>query len=74
MIIWSKVPSHVTVEGNNEADRLASVGLPSCPPYPAPHKEAMLLCSPLPCHHASILKLNYTHLQHRKRLSELIFL
>ena len=24
-IIWIKVPSHLRVEGNNEADRLASV-------------------------------------------------
>ena len=51
-LVWIKVPSHVTVEGNNEADRLASVGLHSHPLYPfncTPHKkEATQFCTPPP--------------------------
>ena len=49
--VWIKVPSHVTVEGNNEADRLASIGLHSHPLYPfnpAPHKEATHFGTPPP--------------------------
>ena len=40
-----KVPSHLTIKGNNEADRLATVGLHAHPLYPfrqTPHKEAMV--------------------------------
>ena len=33
-ILWIKVPSHVTIEGNNETDRLASVGRHAHPLYP----------------------------------------
>ena len=51
-IVWIKVPSHVTVEGNDEADRLAAVGVHSHPLYPfnpTPHiKEATRLCTPPP--------------------------
>ena len=51
-LVWIKVPSHITVEGNNEADRLASVGLHSHPLYPfnpTPHKkEATQFCTPPP--------------------------
>eukprot|EP00670_Eutreptiella_braarudii_P017476 CAMPEP_0174349448 /NCGR_PEP_ID=MMETSP0811_2-20130205/6181_1 /TAXON_ID=73025 ORGANISM="Eutreptiella gymnastica-like, Strain CCMP1594" /NCGR_SAMPLE_ID=MMETSP0811_2 /ASSEMBLY_ACC=CAM_ASM_000667 /LENGTH=305 /DNA_ID=CAMNT_0015476833 /DNA_START=215 /DNA_END=1132 /DNA_ORIENTATION=+ len=50
-LVWIKVPSHVTVEGNNEADRLASVGLHVHPLYPfsnTPHKEAFVPCTPQP--------------------------
>ena len=51
-LVWIKVPSHVTVEGNNEADRLASVGLHSHPLYPfnpTPHKnEATQFGTPPP--------------------------
>ena len=41
----------MTVEGNNEADRLAAVGLHSHPlnPYnPTPHKETAQYCTPPP--------------------------
>lgn len=34
-IHWVKVPSHVTIEGNNEADRLAEEGRMSHPRLPA---------------------------------------
>ena len=34
---WVKVPSHVTVEGNNEADRLADLGRLSSPLHPILH-------------------------------------
>ena len=37
MLKWIKVPSHVTVEGNNEADRLAALGLRSHLLYPLQH-------------------------------------
>ena len=50
-LVWIKFPSHVTVDGNNEADRLASVGLHSHPLYPfnpTPHKEATQFCTPPP--------------------------
>ena len=50
-LVWIKVPSHVTVEGNNEADRLASVGLHMHPLYPFSntlHKEAVVPCTPQP--------------------------
>ena len=39
------MPSHVTVDGNNEADRLASVGLHTHPPHPfsnTSHKEGYM--------------------------------
>ena len=36
-IKWVKVPSHVTVEGNNEADRLADLGRLSSPLHPILH-------------------------------------
>ena len=48
-VIRIKVPSYVTVEGNTEADRRASVGLHSHPLYPfchTPHKEAIVPCAP----------------------------
>ena len=36
-IKWVKVPSHVTVEGNNEGDRLADLGRLSSPLHPILH-------------------------------------
>ena len=50
-IIWIKVPSHVTIEGNDEADSLAAVGLHAHPVHPfhqTPRKEAMLTKPPPP--------------------------
>ena len=50
-LVCIKVPSHVTMEGNNEADRLASFGLHSHPLYPfnpTPHKETAQFCTPSP--------------------------
>ena len=46
---WVKVPSHVTVEGNNEADRLAEQGRMTHPKFPKPHTPArplLSLCTP----------------------------
>ena len=40
-IHWIKVPSHVTIEGNNEADRLAEQGRHMHPRFPhPPHPRA----------------------------------
>ena len=50
-ILWIKVPSHVTITGNNEADRLTKIGLHAHPLYPfhqTPHKEATVASTPLP--------------------------
>ena len=54
-VLWVKVPSHVTVEGTNEVDRIASVSLQMHPLYPfmypfsnKPHKEAFATCTPPP--------------------------
>ena len=41
-IKWVKVPSHVTVEGNNEADRLADLGRLSSPLHPILHTPSTL--------------------------------
>ena len=40
---WVKVPSHVTVEGNNEADRLADQGRQLHPRFPHPRTPSLLL-------------------------------
>ena len=39
-----KVPSHVTIEGNNEADRLADQGRQLYPRYPHPRTPQLQLC------------------------------
>ena len=41
---WIKVPSHVTIEGNNEADRLADQGRQLHPRYPHPRTPQLQLC------------------------------
>ena len=41
---WIKVPSHVTIEGNNEADRLADQGRQLHPRYPHPSTPQLQLC------------------------------
>ena len=41
---WIKVPSHVTIEGNNEADRLAHQGRQLHPRYPHPRTPQLQLC------------------------------
>ena len=40
---WVKVPSHVTVEGNNEADHLADEGKQPHPRFPHPRTPLLLL-------------------------------
>ena len=40
---WVKVPSHVTIEGNNEADRLADQGRQLHPRFPHPRTPSLLL-------------------------------
>ena len=75
LVIWNKVPSHVTIEGNNEVDRLATVGLHSRPLYPlkhTPHKEVNAPCTP-PLPHKRAKELSLTRPRWVFR-SELIFL
>ena len=46
---WIKMPFHVTIGGNNEADRTASIGLCVHPLYPfhqTQHKEATVASTP----------------------------
>ena len=33
-VMWIKVPSHFTVDGNNEANKVGTLGLQSHPLYP----------------------------------------
>ena len=40
---WVKVPSHVTIKGNNEADRLADQGRQLHPRFPHPRTPSLLL-------------------------------
>ena len=40
---WVKVPLHVTIEGNNEADRLADQGRQLHPRFPHPRTPSLLL-------------------------------
>ena len=50
-VIRINAPSHVTVDGDDEAARLASVGLRMHPSYPfsnTPHKEASVPCTTHP--------------------------
>ena len=42
-VYWVKVPSHLTVEGNNEADRLADQGKQLHPRFPHPRTPSLLL-------------------------------
>ena len=44
IVHWIKVPSHVTIEGNNKADRLTDQGRQLHPRYPHPRTPQLLLC------------------------------
>ena len=48
-IIWVEVPSHVTVEGNNEADRLADLGRLASPLTPVSHTPTKIVGPDTPC-------------------------